>query len=291
MGILKGTDPHLLDRRDRSLIRTFPLIAGIPGDLPLMDYTFDAGLAMPDQATFDNRFIPPIPPLPYGCTGYTATDICGDEDKATYDPKYTYERTCDMELHDYTQGCQIRTSLRSLTVYGLRKNGEMSAQAELRKRGAYYFVEKISGRDWFDTFRLCLRGHQRSISVATPWFDEWSHVGTDGRLSNDFYYDGIMSHYTWHNTKVCGEKVLFGGIPVLRVKSWQGERVGDKGWLYWDRETFNKAFDNYGTIAGTPGEAVKASDIKFIKITLYQQALVYLNALLAILGKRVPIYA
>lgn len=291
--LLPGIKPHLLDRRDHALHATFPQFGAVPpGDLPILIYNYDAGLSMPNQNALDQRFTPALPPIPFGCTGECSTDLCGDEDKAIYDPQYTYDRTCDIEGHDYTSGCDIRNSMKSLTIYGLRKDGETQLQAQARKRGKYFTIDKLVGRDWFDSFRLALRGNKRSISVGTPWFIEWAsgNLGSDGLLTSQFIYNGNPSEYDWHDTKVSGED-LVNGEPVLMVKSWQGPNIGDRGWVKWDRATFNRAYDIYGTFSATPGMPVSAADIQYVKLTILQQALTFVNAILAIIGKQIPIYA
>lgn len=290
-----GTNPHKLDKRDHALHRTFPQFGAVYGtqEVPNSKYNYDAGLGMANQLEIDTRFSPALPPIPFGCTGETSSDICGDEDKAIYDPQYTYERACDMEGHGYNQGADIRTSMKSLTVYGLRRNGETQVQAQMRKRGKYYTIDKIPKRDWFDSFRLALRGNGRSISVGVPWFTEWGfgNVGPDGLLTANFVYDGEPEHYGWHDVKVSGEDVLYGE-PVLLVKSWQGATIGDRGWLKWNRETFNKAYDIYGTFSATPGLPVQPAEIQYVKLTLKQYLLTLYNRLLAALGGYpVPIYA
>lgn len=293
MDMRAGTRPHLLDTRDHALHKTFPqFAAATPKALPLLEYNYDAGLTMPSQNEPNALFSPPLPPLFFGCTGYTQTDICGDEDETVYDPQYTYERSCDMEGHGYAQGCDIRTSMKALTVYGLRKQDETQNDAQMRKRGKYFIIDKLRDRDWFDSFRIALRSNRRSISVGVPWFPEWWSVGPDGVLTSLFIYDGDPSHYLWHNAKVSGETTLDNGEPALLVKSWQGRSVGDGGWLKWDRATFNKAYDIYGTFSATPGLPVSKEDIRYVEITLYQQVLLYLNYMLrAMRLPRVSIYA
>ena len=287
-----GTRPHVFDNRDRALHKTFPHFGAISGNLPLMDYTYDAGLFMQNQEANDPRFTPNLPPIPFGCTGETSTDICSDEDRVAYDPQYTYDSTCTMEGHGTDQGCDIRSSMKSLTVYGLRKDGETPEQASTRKRGAYYTIDQIPGRDWFDSFRLALRGNKRSISCGTPWFPEWGfgRVNYTGILGVPTY-TGIPGNYAWHDYKICGEKTLPDGSPALRIKSWQGPLYGDSGWVYASREVFNRAFDIYGTFAATPGHTIDPQDIQYVEATLYQQVIIYLNRILALLGKQVPNYA
>lgn len=286
-----GIFPHVFDARDHSLFGTFPEYGNVTGALQLLDYTFDNGTLVPNQDITDMRFNPPLPALPWGCTGETSTRICGDEDKCIYDPKYTYDRSCEMEGHGADQGCQIRTSMGSLTVYGLRKDGETQMQAQARKRGRYFVIEQLAGRDWFDSFRLALRGNKRGISVGIPWVPEFftSQVSSSGLVANAVY-DGVPTHYAWHDIDVCGEKTI-NGEPTLIFLPWQGDQYGDNGRGYITRAAFNAVFDNYGTIGATPGNPVQPQDVVYIKATIYQQALIYLNMILALIGKQKTIYA
>lgn len=305
-----GTHPHLLDTRDHALHHTFPQFSAVtPGLLIPMDYTLDAGLFVPDQNNIDTRFNPALPALPFGCTGETSTDICADEDKVLYDPQYTYLNTCAMEGHGPDGGCDIRNSMKSLTIYGLRKDGETNEQAIKRKRGKYFTIDKVPGRDWFDSFRLALRGNKRSISVGTPWFGEWGWAGwgnlvtvlPDGsyQITGGGIPTGIMplpntnidlQRVSWHDYKICGEKTI-NGVPYLIGKPWAGVGFGDKGFIYLRREVFNAGYDIYGTFSATPGQPVAPEDIQYIKLTIYQQILVFVNRLLALVGKQVPVRA
>lgn len=291
--IRNGTKRHLFDPRDNSLHKTFHQFGAVLGDIPTLFYKYDSGLyPVPDQNNIDTRFQPNLPSLPYGCTGETATDICGAEDNAVYDPMYTYDMTCEIEGHPPIEGCDIRNSMKSLTIYGLRKNGETQEQAQARKRGRYFMIDLVPGRDWFDSFRLALRGNKRGISTGTPWFVEWTgiRVAPSGLLTSNFIYNGNPDAYPWHDTNVFGESTV-DDEPVLLLKSWQGSLVGDNGILKWNRETFNKVFDIYGTIGATPGPSVTAADVQYVEATLWQQVWVFLNRLLAIIGMQQPIYA
>lgn len=294
-----GTHPHKLDVHDYSFhknitpwVPRIKLGLTITGTLASKEYTYDAGFPIPNQDLPDTRFNPPLPPIPSGCTGECTTSICMDEDKALYNPKYTYDMTCMMENHDESQGCDIRNSAKSLTIYGLEAPGDTPTQTLARKRGAYFMIDLAPGYDWFDSFRLALRANGRSISMATPWFEEWEiATGIDGVLISTFDYNGIVSDYNWHDSKICGEIVLPSGEDALIDISWQGNNFGDDGKCYFTRETFNKAFDIYGTLALTPGPAIAPGDIQYVKLTILQQALVYLNDILAIIGLQKTIYA
>lgn len=289
--IKNGTKPHEFDQRDHALHATFPHFgATAPINLPLLEYNFDAGFPIPNQNAVDSRFDPPLPAMPEGCTGEAQSRFVTNEDKILADPQYTYNATCEMEGHDTDTGCDIRNSAKSLTVYGYRRQGDTEAQSLARKRGKYFVIDRIAGRDWFDSFRLALRGNKKSISIGTPWFSEWQSVPMSGLLTSLFIFDGNEIDYNWHNALITGEKTI-DGEPTMIVYSWQGNLIGDNGLLYWNRETFNKAFDIYGTIAITPGPTILSADIQYVTATIYQLTLVYLNQMLAIIGKQVKIYA
>src|SRR4051812_39694233 len=114
--IRSGTAPHKLDKRDYSLHRTFPKFgAAAPPVIPPKEYTFDAGFPMPDQNADGWEF---------ACTGYAQAAICGDEDKCIYDAVRQYKLTCTMEGHAPDRGCDIRVSMNSLTIYGLKRQDE-----------------------------------------------------------------------------------------------------------------------------------------------------------------------
>lgn len=283
-----GTNPAKLDRRDYSFHRTFPqFAAAAPPILPNMEYSLDAGLDMPDQVADGYDF---------GCTGYTQTNCKQDQDKVRYDPGFTYEKTCDMEGHGLDRGCDIRNSAKSLRVYGALRQGEGSDEEAAKHRsGQDFSVDKAPGRDWFDSFRITLRAQRGSaikhpISIGTIWFSEWHGVPQSGLLTEHFTFDGDITHYLWHNYKISGEKMV-GGEATLEVKSWQGRSVGNGGWLYMNRATFNKAFDSYyGTLAITQAAASEA-DIRTIKLDMLQTLLVYLNRMLALIGQRLAVHA
>lgn len=291
--MLRGTEPTKLDRKDFSFHRTFPQFGAItPAVLPLLEYNYDLRVTMYDQ----NLANPPynVDPLPYGCTGFTSTDICSDQDGKLYSPQYTYERTCYMEGHEPNQGCQVRTSMASLRIFPPQVPGEEDVST---RRSQYFNVDKVSGRDWFDSFRIALRANKTTktgISMGIPWHHAFSFVISDGILMTPTPVE--VSHVKqdpnvvgWHDVKVSGEKTM-RGEPYLCLKPWQGPNFGDNGWVYMNRECFNKTFDIYGTIGLCPGTA-KKEDVKTIVPDLYQWILILTNQILAILGKGVTIHA
>lgn len=269
-----GTLRHVLDRRDYSLSRTFKF--GAVGPLENRIYTYDIGLTMPDQIADG---------LPQGCTGYSQADIKGMQDKAEYVPRYTYIRTCEMEGHPATEPCDMRVSKKSLRVYGAQIKGEDEAHAIFHRGLPYFNVDRVSGYDWFDSFRLGLR-KGRPISTGTPWPREWEMVNSTGIVTEHFV---VQDNTPWHNYAIVGETVI-SGIPYLVAKSWQGKNYGDHGWCYIGREAFNKSFDIYGTIGLVDADPT-GKDIQLIILDLQQTLMMYVNRLLAIIGVQKTIHA
>lgn len=286
MKILHGTRPSRFDKRDFSLHRTFPQFGTTtPPVLPFEDYTYDIGVQLPDQN---------VELIPYGCTGETQTDIKTDQDRIPYDAEYTYRETCFMEGHAEDQGCDIRTSVKCLRDYGARPNGKPETEAQNHRSGFSFNVDKVAGRDWFDSFRIALRANKQGISVGTPWFPTWNYYAVEGVLPSPSYgelkvINADASSFSWHNYALKGE-IVKNDEPMLRVKAWGGTHIGDKGWLYMNRDCFNKAFDIYGTI-GLVTAKVKPEDIKTIVPELWQLVYTYLNRLLKITGYQLNIHS
>lgn len=262
-----GIRPLKKDHRDYSLHRTFGGLTPV-----FTECNFDVGLTNPDQDA-DGLF--------YGCTGYTQSDIAGDEDKRMYFPKFTYDRTLIMEgitpsSPNYEKvGCDIRTSLKSTIVYGLQAVGETASEALNHRRGAYYNVDLIQGIDYFDSIRMGLQNNQRSISMATPWFSSFA-TPQNGIVRAPNSYDTTFA--SWHNWKVSGWK-LINGVPYLIAKSWQGPAYGDKGFCYFSRDIINSLMTINGTGAFTLAPFT-GDNVQTVVLTLWQTVLSYLRMIL-----------
>ena len=229
--IKNGVLPLTPDRRDRDFHKTFGAVTVFHDS-----YNTNFNPDLPDQNADG---------LPYGCTGYTQAEICGDEDKKLYDPLYTYDKG---RLVDGTEGqevgVQLKTSLKTTIVYGVQEKGENNA--DNNRRGAYYNVTATS--DYFDGARSAMQkysnlwGKPCSLSIASRWCLNFSSTGKTGivKMPTAEQY----SIYSLHNWKVNGWETI-DGVPYLICKSWQGKNVGDGGWLYFSREIYNKLIDDY----------------------------------------------
>lgn len=239
-----GTRPVKPDHRDYSFHRTFGSVGSL--DLPA-EYNCDAGFGMPNQNTDG---------FPNGCTGYTQTEICQDEDALRYNPAFTYMMTRMMEgTYPQPVGCDVRDSLKSTITYGVQAPTETTgSQAFVHHRGQYYNIEQVDGMDWFDSIRSALwvnRLERRSASVATIWYPDWENdMSTSGMLPMPENINIPANDASWHNYKICGWTSI-GGYQYLITKSWQGDTYGNKGWAYFSREVIDAVLSVSQTAAFT----------------------------------------
>lgn len=295
--IRHGAKPTLLDKRDYSYHRTFPhFAAAAPKDLELLTYSYDTSGIIPDQNADG---------LPYGCTGYTQAHIKGNQDKRRYLPSYTYLKTCLMEGHAADQGCDIRISAKSLRVYGALASDDVQdvdgipqetqdSLAAKNKSGQSFNVDRAPRRDWFDSFRIALRAQKQGISIGTPWFSAFSEVSGLGILPMPYPFEfrdakSDPNTVNWHDYAFYGETII-GGAPHIVALTWQGKGVGDNGIIYFNREVFNATFDMWGTI-GLVTAVAKPEDIMTIKLDMFQTILTFLNRMLSLIGRSVPVHA
>ncbi len=272
--IKHGIEPVELDKRDFSFLRTFGAISGV--QLPA-SFDLDANLyPVPNQNLYNEFFN--IPALPFGCTEYTANELCTDEDKIAYDPMFT-----ESLVHANAKGgIDMRTPLASVcdsgvlskgnSVYGYDSPYAVSLAKE-SKRAAYFRVGQ--NPDYFDGVRTAMFSNNRSVSVGTPWFGEWSAAGwgsifkreADGTITTSAggTKTGIMpmpdvkniSGLPWHCYKVSGW-VVKNGVTYLKGKPWCGPDFAENGFIYISREVFNAVMTIYGTAAFTVAKAAPA---------------------------------
>ncbi len=195
---------------------------------------------------------------------------------------------CAYEGHSINLGGDIRAAANFGVAEGvMRIDEDTEVQAQMHRRGRPFSVDLISGSDWFDSFRQALRIGKNPISVGTIWFPEWGHTAFDGILTSLFVFDGNWDSEMGHNYKICGEKTI-DGVPYLIAKTWQGKNFGDKGWCYFSRETFNKAFDIYGTI-GLIQPRFQPQDIYYAKLTLVQHVVQLISRFISTsLASKIP---
>lgn len=254
--IQHGINPNKVDHRDYGFFQTFGGTQIEKANLPA-ELLVDAGLWMPSQYEYDPIFANLS--LPYGCTDYTSCDLCADQDGVLYNPAFTESITGANQKMGY----DIRDSL--LTTV---KIGTKTKEGTITKRTGVFNVQKYDILDYFDSIRYAMFQNiteKRSISLGTPWYKEWEDAALAGTsimpAPKTYAPDGLP----WHNSKICGWKTM-AGQPVLVVKSWQGKKIGDNGWVYFTRDVFNATMSIRGTCAFTVSKLDQGEQIQKISV-------------------------
>lgn len=258
----QGVKPVKKDHRDYSFHRTFGSTDSFADS-----YTVEKNLTNPSQQEDG---------LPMGCTAYTQTELCQDEDGVVYSPLFTYGKTLFMEGSPFGSGCDVRTSLKSTIVYGVQEVGEAPENAINHRRGSYYAIERST--DWFDSIRSAIVTNERSVSVATRWYQAWSNVGPNGIIVSPVSY---TVGFSLHNFKISGWTTI-NGIPYLIAKPWFGKLWGDKGYCYFPREVVNQmmSMPEAGAFTVAP---FTSQTILTVQLTLYETIASYLRRIISLL--------
>lgn len=243
MKILHGARPNRISHRDYDFFKSHKY-AGVATTVFKDEYFADAGLTMPNQEVPDTEYVPPTPSMPFGCTDFTQADLATDLTRIIHNPN-------DLEAVTHANakgGYDVRASLDSGRSLGWFKQ---------------FFNIRTAGRlDYFDAFRVAqVLGinvwENRSITWGTPWFPSWEQAALHGTaimpMPTFEELDAIRKNadaFSWHNSKLDGWTTR-DGIPVYRNKSWQGNMVGDRGFIYFPREVINMVMTIPGTVAFT----------------------------------------
>lgn len=226
-----GLDKIMPDNRDYSLLHTFGAIAPDPKGLPLNFSIYD-GRVIPNQDDTDTRFNPPLNPLPYGCTGETASFDSGIQDGAVYRPDVPYVNTAPYTVNN---GRDMRVMLGALC-----NKDVLITQDQKRgvRRTAYFNCYGKGGIDDFDAARIALylfQNEKRGVWVGSWWYAAFAVPNNNGTLPSPSYN---TNDATLHAHLITGW-VTINGTPYLEDISWQGGEYGDKGKVYFSREEYN----------------------------------------------------
>jgi hypothetical protein len=227
------------DKRDYDFHKTFGV--AVAPDFP-KEYSVDAGLWNPNQNnTNAPTGLPTIPPMPFGCTNYTQTDLCIDEDGHLLNPTLL-----ENETHANARG-------------GIDIREALKAAIKVFQRTAYFRITAQSPLDMFDAIRMAMlstASEKRAVSAGTPFFPEWEG---DGIMPVPVF---DLKRASWHNWKIAGWKMI-GDQPYLICKMWTGD------WKYMSRTLCNALFAINGSCAYTltkiqPGQ-IQSIDFDFVK--------------------------
>lgn len=257
-----GTRPTRIDHRDYS-VKSLKFGSAVP--FPA-EYNTDAGLTMPNQNGVNAFFTPPVPPLPYGCTDYTTSELATDLFEPTMNSYVDNPDTIEAVTHANTNGgADVRTA--------------MQAGVGLRWFTGFFNIQSGGGQDMFDAIRDAMVSggtERRSVSVGSKWFGSFEeYTGTDGIVQMPNFTD---LNFTWHNWKICGWKTI-GDQVYLVGKTWQGGVFGDKGLAYFSRALINNLMDVQGSCAFTATTGT-LPPIQTITTTWLQWLISYAHTLL-----------
>lgn len=256
--MINGTRPLKIDHRDYDLHRTFGVAQTpiFPNELMI-----DAGLWMPNQNQPESEF--GNPPLPYGCTEYTQSDLCADQDGILYNPMYL-----ENIVHANTNGgADMREVLKVVVNQGTQKK-----DGTITKRTGFFNIKAYAPLDYFDAIRYAmLSGGQerRSVSWGTPWYPIWEQTAMQMNPIMPAMLSYDPTGCGWHNSKFAGWKTI-NGVTYLVNKSWQGTNCGENGWLYFSREVVNAVMQVPGTAAFTVTSMGSNQPIVTIPTTTWQ---------------------
>lgn len=248
-----GTRPTRLKHTDFDFLKSHKFGIAVKPQIP-NELFCDAGLLMQNQEARDDEFTPPVPPLPFGCTDYATADIATDLTKMVRNP---------LDLEAVTNanaqgGIDIRVA--------------MDAGRRLNWFKQYFNIRASGMLDWFESFQVAqvtgvAAGEARAISFGTPWFDSWQKAAFQGQaimpMPTKEELDAIHADnnaFPWHNSVLDGFTSK-NGVLLYRDKSWQGNQVGDRGFLYFPREVINMVMTIPGTVAYVPSNTPVANPL------------------------------
>lgn len=202
------------------------------------------------------------------CTGYTTSDILSDICRRKFTPDFSYAGAFRITGEQPTlAGASYTAALQGAVAVGVLPKEEATINAATQgelvvanwdswsssdKTDALKFVQNgtynvLGNGDAFDSIISALYTNKIGVSVGSPWFPQWMTNIQAGVVQMPV----LNGNYeAWHNYAAKGKRTI-NGIPYLIIKSWQGTRVGDGGWLYFSREVINAALSVPGSGAIT----------------------------------------
>lgn len=211
------------DRHDFSIVHTFGDTIDAKG-LPDSFSVYD-NRPIPNQNNLDDRFTPPLIPIPYGCTAESLTFDAGIQDGKLFNPVAFYLAIPPRVMG---VGRDIRDALKTAINTGFQSpDGTTGA-----KRTAYFNCYGVGAIDDFDAARIGLwinQNEKRSVIVGTYWY--WGE-----------YPETYIPVPSFDTSKASLHCYLITGWSgdYLEIIPWLGEDSGNKGRFYLSREIYNK---------------------------------------------------
>lgn len=263
-----GLKPVLFNHKDLSFFKTKKFGGTIPSFPETVNV--DAGIWNPDQDEPIALFTPPCPALPEGCTDFSGTDLCIDQDKVLHDPQ-------DVENITHANadgGGSMRAGLTAAgSLWGNRQ--PFAVQPDIQDGGVI---------DFFDAVRLAivLQNNASGVSIGSPFFPEWmTSTQSNGIMPEPNWSLTVpgtsVSRVSWHNWNVKGW-ITINGVVYLICKMWIGPTWGNNGYGYISREIFTTlmeipgcaAFNLYAPLPGETPWNIESS-IKQLLLSFFYQ--------------------
>ena len=247
------------DHRTYDWHRTF----GIATDVPA-EFNFNKLSFFPNQNA-DGLF--------QACTAYAQLGVATNEDMIVYnDFDFTYRKTLAIMGAPYGGPCDIMTSLKACTTYGVKSKGMSEAEALNHRRDPYFIIRKTT--DYFDGLISALWLKQGGISIGTPWLPWFESIGPDGVIP-PIFIDPNMAFVEGHDWIAYGVKII-AGEPKIICTSHQGRTYGHNGECYFSRNQINTLLSVKGSGAFGQKKANPAN-IERVKMTIMEVILSFMQ--------------
>lgn len=205
------------------------------------------------------------------CTAYALSEIGSDEHGIPMSPDFQAMLISLIAgLPVYQWGASIRNAMKSGNLFGFlpvdkcpfkwEEKGEafvcepanwppelLTIAEQYRMPGGYFLVD--GPYDAFDNFRAQLFQHRpdNGIAIGIPWYRSFN----DADEHNGFIPEPV-GFIGWHAITVKGFRRV-DGMEVLRVRSWDGKKFGNRSYGYFTRERFNQVM----AVQGAEGRMFK----------------------------------
>lgn len=233
-----GTGPTRQKYTDYDFLKSHKHLFGAVVTFPTEFFT-DAGFGMPDQMA-DGQ--------PFGCTNYAQAELANNLTGVRHNP-------ADLEAVTHANvkgGYDMRASFDAARKIGwftqyfnIRPSGSVNAFWAFKLAQISAGIDPVTGKR-----------ELRSLSVGMPWFPSWEDAALKGQGLMPFPKDAELSLirkdpkiFGWHDSVMDGFTSR-DGVSVYRDKSFQGTRVGENGYIYFDEPTINTVMAIKGTFAG-----------------------------------------
>lgn len=195
------------------------------------------------------------------CTQETTTELCSDMDGAVYDENWAAAVTSKLYGQPIINGVDAVTAMQAMVLFGPLPMGEAPTGMTWQTVGVPY-VETMSNwdptlflkaapferkgvvavdggeYDAFDTYRVQMQAHNRSIGFASKWYyTAFNSPLSDGVITPPTSTE--LQDFSYHMYAIKGWATLTDGNVYLKIKPWEGAGYGVNGYAYLSRSLVN----------------------------------------------------